>query len=283
MDLKGKHILITGGNGMLATDLHIELEKENCKITSIDLEELDICNEKAVHGKFAILKPKIVINCAAFTAVDKCETDPKAYEVNGTALKYLAEASVNNKVKLIHFSTDYIFSGEFKKPIPENWNPSPINKYGEGKLAGENQILNTHRLSYAIFRVQWLYGRNGNNFVDTMLKLSKEKKEINVVNDQIGRPTSTSYLAQLVVAALKENLTGVYHLGPSNYCSWYDLASYVLRKTNCKVKPIPSSAYPTPAKRPLYSVLGLSKIHSDLKGNPLLGKTWQELVDEYLK
>ena len=283
MDLKEQHILITGGNGMLATDLKKELEKENCKITSIDLDELDICNEKAVHGKLAALKPDVLINCAAYTAVDKCETDKISYEVNGTALKYLSEASANNKIKLVHFSTDYIFSGDFKEPIPEDFNPSPINKYGEGKLKGEKNILSTEGLDYLIFRVQWLFGNNGKNFVDTMLKLSTEKSELIVVSDQIGRPTSTQYLAQLIVASLERNLSGIYHLGPTDYCSWYDLATYVLKDTKCEVKPIPSSAYPTPAKRPLYSVLGLGKIQTALKGNPLLKKTWKELVDEYLK
>ena len=283
MDLKSLHVLITGGNGMLASDLKKELEKENCKITSLDVEDLDICNEKAVHGKLAALKPDILINCAAYTAVDKCETEQIAYEINGTALKYLSEASANNKIKLIHFSTDYIFSGDFKKPIPEDWKPSPINKYGEGKLKGEENILHTDGLDFLILRVQWLYGKNGKNFIDTMLKLSKEKTELNVVNDQIGRPTSTPYLAQLIVAAIKNDLGGIYHLGPSDYCSWYDLAAYVLRNTNCKVKPIPSSAYPTPATRPLFSVLGLDKINVALHGNPLLKKTWKELADEYLK
>ena len=283
MDLKEQHILITGGNGMLATDLKKELEKENCKITSIDLDELDICNEKAVHGKLAALKPDVLINCAAYTAVDKCETDKISYEINGTALKYLSEASANNKIKLVHFSTDYIFSGDFKEPIPEDWNPAPINKYGEGKLKGEQNILSTEGLDYLILRVQWLIGKSGKNFVDTMLKLSAEKSELNVVSDQIGRPTSTPYLSQLIVASLEKNLSGIYHLGPADYCSWYDLAAYVLKDTKCKVKPIPSSAYPTPAKRPLYSVLDLNKIQTALKGNPLLKKTWKELVDDYLK
>jgi dTDP-4-dehydrorhamnose reductase len=283
MDLKEQHILITGGNGMLATDLKKELEKENCKITSVDIDELDICNEKTVHGKLAALKPDILINCAAYTAVDKCETENVAYEINGTALKYLAEASANNKIKLIHFSTDYIFSGEFKTPIPEDWKPAPINKYGEGKLKGEQNILKTDGLDFLILRVQWLYGKNGKNFIDTMLKLSKEKTELSVVSDQIGRPTSTPYLAQLITASLTADLKGIYHLGPSDYCSWYDLAAYVLKDTKCKVKPIPSSAYPTPARRPLYSVLGLDKINLALKGNPLLKKTWKELADEYLQ
>ena len=283
MILKDEHILITGGNGMLASDLKKELEKENCKITSIDIEELDICNEKAVHGKLAALKPDILINCAAYTAVDKCETEPIAFEINGTALKYLAEGCANNKIKLVHFSTDYIFSGHFQSPIPEDFHPAPINQYGEGKLKGEKHILNADGLDFLICRVQWLYGKKGKNFIDTILKLSKEKKELNVVSDQIGRPTSTPYLSQLVVAALKKDLSGIYHLGPANECSWYDLAAYILKDTDCKVNPIPSSAYPTPAKRPLYSVLGLEKIQSALKGEPLLDKTWQELADEYLR
>ncbi|HMV45922.1 MAG TPA: dTDP-4-dehydrorhamnose reductase [Leptospiraceae bacterium] len=282
MELTNKHFLITGGKGMLATDLQKALEKENCKITAIDVDELDILVEKDVHGKIAALKPDILINCAAYTAVDKCETESIAYEINGTALKYLSEACANNKIKLVHFSTDYIFSGNFKTPIPEDQAPAPINQYGHGKLRGEENILKTEGLNFLLLRVQWLYGKNGKNFIDTMLKLSKEKSELNVVNDQIGRPTSTPYLSELIVACLKKDLTGIYHLGPSDYCSWYDLASYVLRDTNCKVKPIPSSAYPTPAKRPLYSVLGLEKIQTALKGSPLIKKTWKELADEYL-
>lgn len=282
MELKDQHILITGGKGMLASDLQRELEKENCKITPLDIEDLDILVEKEVHGKIAALKPDILINCAAYTAVDKCETESIAYEINGTALKYLSEACANNKIKLVHFSTDYIFSGIFKSPIPEDFAPAPINQYGEGKLKGEQNILKTDGLDFLILRVQWLYGKNGKNFIDTMLKLSKEKTELSVVNDQFGRPTSTHYLSQLVVACLKENLAGIYHLGPTDFCSWYDLASHVLRDTKCKVKPIPSSAYPTPAKRPLYSVLGLEKIQTALKGNPLLKRTWKELADEYL-
>lgn len=283
MNLKGKHILITGGNGMLASDLISELEKENCKVTSIDIDELDICNEKAVHGKLAALKPHILINCAAYTAVDKCETEPIAFEINGTALKYLSEASANNKIKLVHFSTDYIFSGIFESPIPEDMKPIPINKYGQGKLKGEQNILNTKSLNFLLCRIQWLYGKNGKNFINTIIKLSKDKKEINVVNDQIGRPTSTLYISQLIVTALKKDLAGIYHLGPKNECSWYDLASYVLKNTDCKVNPIPSSAYPTPALRPKYSVLGLEKIKSALQGDPLLDRKWEDLVDEYLR
>lgn len=141
MELTNKHFLITGGKGMLATDLQKALEKENCKITAIDVDELDILVEKDVHGKIAALKPDILINCAAYTAVDKCETESIAYEINGTALKYLSEACANNKIKLVHFSTDYIFSGNFKTPIPEDQAPAPINQYGHGKLRGEANIL----------------------------------------------------------------------------------------------------------------------------------------------
>ncbi len=275
-------VLVTGGKGMLATDLIYFLKKENYEVISVDIEELDIIKEKDVHEFILKTKPNILINSAAYTAVDKCESEPISEKINGEALKFLSQACANSSVKLIHFSTDYIFSDNFTKPISENEKTNPINAYGKGKLIGEENILKEDNLDYSIFRVQWLYGKNGKNFVDTMLKLSETKNEISVVSDQIGRPTSTKFLAELVVKTLSLNLKGIYHLGPKDECSWFDFASYILKDKNTKVLPIPSSAYPTPAKRPFYSVLGLEKINSELK-DKILEKTWKELVDEYLK
>jgi dTDP-4-dehydrorhamnose reductase len=275
-------VLVTGGKGMLANDLIYFLKKENFEVFSVDIEELDITNEKSVHEFINKTKPELIINSAAYTAVDKCESEPISEKVNGDSLKYLSEAASINHSKLIHFSTDYIFSGEYTKPILETEKTNPINAYGRGKLIGEENILNTKNFSYTIFRVQWLYGKNGKNFVDTMLKLSETKKEISVVSDQIGRPTSTKFLAELIVKTIPLNLNGIFHLGPKDECSWFEFASYILKDKDIKINPIPSSSYPTPAKRPLYSVLGLEKIQSVLK-DKILEKTWKELVDEYLE
>jgi dTDP-4-dehydrorhamnose reductase len=161
--------------------------------------------------------------------------------------------------------------------------PHPINKYGEGKLLGENNILNVIGLNYLILRVQWLYGKNGKNFIDTIINLSKTKSELNVVSDQIGRPTSTPFLSELILECLEKDLSGIYHAGPKDFCSWYDLAVFITSGSSCKINPIPSSAYPTPAKRPLYSVLSIEKITKALSGSSLLKKTWKELASEYLK
>lgn len=275
-------VLVTGAKGMLATDLIYFLKKENYEVVSVDIDELDITKEMAVHEFVIKTKPNILINSAAYTAVDKCESEPIAENINGDALKYLSKACSNNHVKLIHFSTDYIFSDNFTKPISENEKTNPINAYGKGKLIGEENISHQTNLDFTIFRVQWLYGKNGKNFVDTMLKLSETKNEISVVSDQIGRPTSTKFLAELVVKTIPLNLKGIYHLGPKDECSWFEFAAYILKDKNTKVLPIPSSAYPTPAKRPLYSVLDLEKINSELK-DKILEKTWKELVDEYLE
>ena len=278
--MENKKIIVTGGKGMLATDLLGELANTNHTIISVDLDGLDITDEKTVHQFVDSHKPDILINLAAYTAVDKCESDPIAEKVNGVALKYLSEACVKNKTKLIHFSTDYIFSDQYSNPILETEKTNPINAYGKGKLLGEENILKTKDLDYLIFRVQWLYGKNGKNFVDTMLKLAETKTELKVVSDQIGRPTSTKFLAKLILEVIEQNLKGIYHLGPQDSCSWFEFAEYILKDTNCKVFPIPSTEYPTPAKRPLYSVLSIEKIKRDLKSKNL-DKTWKELLDEY--
>lgn len=281
--MKHKKILITGGKGMLATDIKNLLQNSGNSFIAPDLDELDITDPASLEKVIADYKPDLLINCAAYTAVDKCESDESHFKINGEALANLGSSCLKNNVKLVHFSTDYIFSGEFKAPIQEDEAPNPINKYGAGKLKGEENLFSFKGLNYLLLRVQWLYGTNGKNFVDTMLRLSEDRDEIKVVSDQIGRPTSTAYLAELVIASLEKDLSGVYHAGPSDYCSWYDFAAYILKDKKTKVSPIPSSSYPTPAVRPLYSVLSVEKLQKSLNKPELTGKSWKKLLDEYLK
>lgn len=267
---------------MLATDIIQKLNRQSTEVHAFDEFELDILDSSNVEQKIKSIMPDLFINCAAYTAVDNCEKEEIAIKINGESLKHISKICAKYKVRLVHFSTDYIFSGVYFKPILEEEIPKPINKYGEGKLLGEKYIREQKGLDYLILRVQWLYGKNGKNFVDTILKLSKEKSELKIVNDQIGRPTSTKFLADVVWEAITKDLSGTYHAGPKDYCSWFEFAEYFLRNSNCKLIPIPSSDYPMPAKRPLFSVLDISKLENVLKSD-LLQTTWKQLVDEYME
>ena len=281
MSLSKKKFLISGVKGMLGSELKNQIDALGGIVYPYDIDELDICNIKSVQSIATKHRPNFFINCSAYTAVDKCESDPIAMQVNGDAVQNIADVCHNEKIKLFHFSTDYINSGNFSEPIEETQTPNPINRYGEGKLKGDKFIIEKPGLDFLLFRVQWLYGKNGKNFVDTMIRLSKENQTLKVVSDQIGRPTSVKFLAKIVIESLENNLSGIYNAGPRNYCSWFDFASYILRDTNCKVIPISSAEYPTPAKRPLFSVLSVKKIQSALPKSKTINQTWQELLDEY--
>lgn len=277
-------ILITGYRGMLGSEICRQLQATNARLLKTELEDLDISQKKQVYDYCQLHRPQIVINCAAYTAVDKCESDDSHLRVNGEALDGLAKACAAIDARLVHFSTDYIFSGEFSRPIDEDQSPAPLNAYGRGKLIGETYIQNTQGLKYLIFRIQWLYGENGKNFVDTIYQLAQKNESLKIVNDQIGRPTSTEFVSRCLLTALDNRLTGVYHLGPVDYCSWYEFAKYFLRESNCQLLPIPSSEYPTPAKRPGFSVLAIDKFHKAFQQPPSFLKAgYRDLVDNYLK
>ncbi|NUM42651.1 MAG: sugar nucleotide-binding protein, partial [Leptospiraceae bacterium] len=162
--IDSKKILISGGNGMLGTDLTNLLKNLEVKIHSCTIDDLNICDLQSIESVTQEFQPDIFINCAAYTAVDKSETDPLAMQINGNAIKNLAEVCSKKKIKLVHFSTDYIYSGNFSSPIKETETPNPLNKYGETKLKGDNFILNQDNLDFILFRVQWLYGKHGKNF-----------------------------------------------------------------------------------------------------------------------
>ncbi len=250
-------ILITGCNGQLGTELGILLPNA----LKTDYQGLDITNKYDVEKFVSDNKIDTIINCAAYTAVDKAEDDiEKATQINVNGPKNLAKTGA----KIIHISTDYVFDGNGHYPYAPSDTPCPVSVYGDTKLRGENAVLQNAQIA-AIIRTAWLYSPYGNNFVKTMLRLGNEKSEINVVNDQIGTPTYAADLAAAVVTILpklnKQN-SGIYHFTNEGVCSWYDFATEIMDMANlqCKIKPIPTSMYPTRAKRPSYSVLDKSKI-----------------------
>lgn len=249
--------LITGSNGQLGT----ELAKLLPEAILTDRTDLDITDEDAVKRYVKEHNIDTVINCAAYTAVDKAEDDAVlAAKINTDGPGNLAKSGA----KVVHISTDYVFDGSGHKPYQPEDEACPISVYGKTKLAGERKVLE-YAAEAVIIRTAWLYSPHGNNFVKTMRRLGAERESINVVADQIGTPTYAADLAQAIVQILpqmnKAN-KGIYHFTNEGVCSWYDFARKIMELSglNCKVNPIPSSAYPTKATRPFYSVLDKSKI-----------------------
>lgn len=254
-------ILITGFKGMLGFDLVNKLKEENHDLILTDVEELDITNLEEVKGILNQEKPEVLINVAAYTDVDGCETNRElAFNVNSIGPKNLAIACKENDTKLLHISTDYVFPGNNTKPYTEEDETGPQSYYGETKLKAE-EFIKKNMEKYFIVRTAWLYGINGKNFVKTMLNLAKTNSEITVVNDQRGSPTFTVDLAYCISELVKTDKYGTYHVTNSDECTWYDFAKNIFELANVdvKVKAVTTDEYPTPAKRPEYSVLSHEK------------------------
>lgn len=258
-------ILITGCNGQLGSSLRRELDK-NPEIEAIytDYDTLDITNREAVDRFLGDHNFDIIVNCAAYTAVDRAETDEiLCSALNTGAVGNLGEAAVKTGAKVIHISTDYVFSGQGFRPYEENDEPYPQGIYGRTKLEGE-ALLTSFCQNAMIIRTAWLYSEFGKNFVKTMLGLAETHPEINVVVDQIGTPTYAGDLAAAIHSIIRHDtwVPGIYHFTDEGVASWYDFtkAIFEISGKTTKVNPIPTSAYPTPAKRPLYSVLSKAKI-----------------------
>lgn len=275
-------ILITGANGMLAKAVK-ERFKE-AELICTDVEELDITNLQAVEEFVANCKPNVIINCAAYTAVDKAEEDVElARKINADGPKNLALAANKNNCILVHISTDYVFGGDL--PVDdgiyfEDDEKNPQTAYGITKLEGENAIkANTE--NYYIFRTAWLYG-DGKNFVRTMLKLGKERDELNVVADQHGSPTYTVDLADIIYQALDKKIPyGVYHTTNLGFTTWYEFTKEILKRANIssKVNPVTSEEYKKTAKRPKNSMLSKDKILQTGVTIP----EWEDALERYLK
>jgi dTDP-4-dehydrorhamnose reductase len=267
------NILVTGSNGQLGSEIKdLAANYASFSFFFMDLPALDICNSSQLDVFFKDKNINTVINCAAYTAVDKAEQDADiAEKVNATGVLNLVNALAKVNGKLIHISTDYVFDGNHFLPYKESDPVSPVGVYGETKRAGELAVINSD-IDSIVIRTSWLYSSNGNNFVKTMLRLGNEREELGVIFDQVGTPTYARDLAKTcleILAYKKEaniNSNGnLYHYSNEGVASWYDFAISIMELggENCKVKPIQTKDYPTLAKRPHYSVLNKSKIKTD--------------------
>lgn len=288
--MSNKTILVTGANGQLGSELKVISEHyEEYHFLFVTREQLPINNYEAVEEYFKNNTIDFCINCAAYTAVDKAENDAeKAFAVNASGASNLALACKYHKVQFVHVSTDYVFDGTAQTPIKEDTATSPLGVYGESKLKGENLVLQIDP-SAIIIRTSWVYSSFGNNFVKTMLRLMKEKESINVVADQMGKPTYARDLAIAIVEIIEQvaekqitNNTIFNFSNSGNAISWYDFACAIKEKINskCLVHAIPTSAYPTPAQRPAYSVLDTKKIEETFSINI---PNWGNSLDNCLK
>jgi dTDP-4-dehydrorhamnose reductase len=272
-------ILVTGKNGQLGrsiqnivnTDTKIGNNQSPNEYIFVGREDLDLSSKSSISHYFGNNdKFDLIINCAAYTAVDKAEKEQElANQINHLAVKQLAKIANNQQARLIQISTDYVFDGESDKPCIETDTPNPINVYGRTKLAGEKALQAAMPMNAFIIRTSWLYSEYGNNFVKTMLKLGKEQDELSVVSDQMGSPTYAADLADAILEIIKHNkfreegqITQIYHYSGEGEISWYRFAKEIFKieKIDCEVNPVPSQQYPTPAKRPRNTLTNKDKI-----------------------
>lgn len=258
-------ILVTGANGQLGNEMQV-VAKENPQHTYYftDVQELNICDKEAVRTYVAGKQIELIVNCAAYTAVDKAEDDPElACRLNSEAPRELAAAAQACHAAMIQVSTDYVFDGTAHLPYTEDCDPCPDSVYGKTKLEGEYNVLNLCEQAVVI-RTAWLYSAFGNNFVKTMVRLGKERDALGVVFDQIGTPTYANDLARAIFTIINKGVVrGVYHYSNEGVCSWYDFTLAIHRLagiTTCRVTPLHTAEYPAKANRPAYSVLDKTKI-----------------------
>ncbi|MEU4718017.1 dTDP-4-dehydrorhamnose reductase [Nonomuraea dietziae] len=253
--------MVTGSTGQLGTELVALLEAEGERVVPPGRRVLDLSDEGAVRDLVARVKPSVVVNCAAWTAVDDAEAqEERAHQVNAVGPRALALACREVGARLIHLSTDYVFSGTATTPYPEDAPTAPLNAYGRTKLSGERAVLELLPDSGYIVRTAWLYGRSGANFVKTMARLAAERETVQVVDDQHGQPTSAADLARhLLLLARSEAPPGIYHGTNAGQATWHGLAREVFTLLGAdpdRVIPVATSAFPRPAPRPAYGVLG---------------------------
>ncbi len=258
-------VLVTGSNGQVGKELQQLAENyPQFRFVFASREDLPLHHFGLAENFFIGIHPQYCINCAAYTAVDKAESEPELAElVNGEAVGHLAALCKKYQTKLMHISTDYVFDGKQERPYVETDPTDPVSIYGRTKLLGE-QLCIKEDPDAIIIRTAWVYSEFGNNFVKTMMRLMRDRLELNVVNDQIGAPTYAADLAKAIldIVASKKWIAGIYHYSNEGKISWYDFAEKIreMIKSGCKINPIPTSQYPTPAKRPSFSLLNTSKI-----------------------
>lgn len=263
------NILITGSNGQLGSELRKIGFTALDEVFYTDVAELDITSYEAIDRFVVENEVDTIVNCAAYTAVDKAEDEPElAAKINTEAVSNLAKVAYKHDCLLIHISTDYVFDGTVTEPMTEKVKTNPTSVYGRTKLAGEQAIVTSHCM-YIIIRTAWLYSTFGNNFVKTIRRLAEERGELKVVDDQIGTPTYADDLARAIVKIMSDECVvekeGVYHFSNEGVCSWYDFAREIvtLSGIKCEVHPVSSAEFPTKATRPAYSVLDKTKIRRE--------------------
>ncbi len=261
------NVLVTGSYGQLGSEIRAICQADGSgnRFIFTDIDTLDICDRVAVANFFDTKGIDIVVNCAAYTAVDRAETDVEmCRNINCAAVANIVNAAKTRNAKIIHISTDYVFDGQAYKPYVETDSINPRSVYGLTKAEGEAVLMSEYADNTVIIRTSWLYSLFGNNFVKTMIRLGKERENLSVVFDQVGTPTNAADLAQAVIKILTSDnfVAGIYHYSNEGVCSWYDFAKAIfdLTQIDCRILPIESTQYPTPAKRPHYSVLNKGKI-----------------------
>jgi dTDP-4-dehydrorhamnose reductase len=276
-----RRVLVTGAAGMLGSDLSICLSVAGWQVHPRPKSDLDIADEDAVRRAVREIRPDVLVNCAAFTKVDACETDPRAFEVNARAVGHLADACGHFGAQLVQISTDFVFDGSKRRPYVEDDPTAPLSAYGRSKREGEEEALRLP--SSLVVRASWLFGRSGWNFVEAILKQVEEgKPRLSVVADQIGRPTATADLSEAIVALLEAGATGVYHFANLGEVSWNDFAREILwlsGRSDVPVDPVTSAQIARPAPRPAYSVLDTGK-YERLTGRSI--RNFRDPLAEYI-
>lgn len=275
-----KRLLVTGAGGMTGSEVSEQANASGWKVRPLTRENLDITDAAAVDEAVAEFHPHVVVNCAAYTAVDKAESEPELAEaVNAGGARNVARAAAKVDAPIIHISTDYVFDGQSRDPYQVDSQTTPIGVYGRTKLAGETAVIQENPAP-AIVRTSWVFSHRGANFVRTMLRLGAEKSELKVVNDQRGRPTSAADLGGALITVAdslfeNRNFFGLYHFANEGEATWFDFAQAIFEEARAQgitlsphVLPIPTSEFPTAAKRPAYSVLDTSSFTDRFKLSP---------------
>lgn len=275
-------VLITGATGQLGQELQ-RSAPPGCELLAVDSRTLDISQPDAIRHTVAAFRPTLIVNAAAYTAVDKAESEPeRAFAVNAQGAGYLADVAARTGARLIHVSTDFVFDGTRSSPYQPDDQPNPLGVYGASKWEGEKRVNQITGGQALILRTAWVYSAFGANFVKTMLRLMRERDNLGVVADQIGTPTWARTLAGAVwAAAVRPELRGIYHWTDAGAASWYDFAVAIQEEARAlglldraaAVRPIRTADYPTPARRPAYSVLDKSKSWTDLEVSPIHWRT----------
>ncbi len=280
-------ILVTGANGQLGWELQ-RAKPGDCKLTALSRDQLDITDLEQVNNTINSIKPDWIINAAAYTAVDKAESDSEgAYAINADGAANLATAAQASNVRLLHISTDFIFDGKNNRPYLPDDNPNPLGVYGASKLAGEQKVRELLGDETLIIRTAWVYSSHGNNFVKTMLRLMEERDTLGVIEDQVGTPSWAAEIATAIYLSIENNLRGVYHWTDTGAASWYDFSVAIyelgqeagLISSSVTINPIPTEAYPTPAERPPYSILNKDSLRKAIN---YTGKHWRDSLSQMI-